>query len=334
MIETSQLTKRYGDFTAIHDLSFKVDSGEVVGFLGVNGAGKTTTMRILSCFQPATTGKALVAGYDCLTQSMEVRRAIGYLPESVPLYPELRVNEYLSFRARIKGVARGKVRGETGRVMERCKIQDRARQTIGTLSRGYRQRVGLADALLGPPKILILDEPTSGLDPLQRAEVRTLLKELGKEHTVLLSTHILSEVEATCSRILIIHKGRLVPDADVNKLRAVRRFEAAVAGPRAEVLAALRKLPSVDSAEVLAPQSEDAERTGEVAHILYDLTPKEGADPRTDLVELVASKHKDGWALLELRRRVLSLEEVFARATGLVHHGEHRVENESTENGN
>jgi len=332
MIETSQLTKRYGDFTAVHDLNFKVDSGEVVGFLGVNGAGKTTTMRILSCFQPATTGKAFVAGFDCLTQSMDVRRAIGYLPESVPLYPELRVNEYLAFRARIKGVVRGKVRGETERVMERCKIRDRARQTIGTLSRGYRQRVGLADALLGPPKILILDEPTSGLDPLQRTEVRTLLQELGQEHTVLLSTHILSEVEATCSRSIIIHKGRLVPDDDVRTLRAVRRFEVAVVGPHAEVLAALRKLPSVESTRVLAPQSEDAERAGDVAHLLYDLTPKEGTDPRRDVVELLASKHAAGWALLGMRRRVLSLEEVFARVTGLNHpseHGEHREKNGS-----
>ncbi|MBI3829270.1 MAG: ATP-binding cassette domain-containing protein [Planctomycetes bacterium] len=316
MIEADKLTKRYGDFTAIEDLSFKVGAGEVVGFLGVNGACKTTTMRILSCFQPASAGKASVAGFDCFKQSLEVRRSIGYLPESVPLYPELRVAEYLAFRARIKGVPGGKVKSEIARVVGRCKIEDRARQTIGTLSRGYRQRVGLADALLGPPKILILDEPTSGLDPLQRAEVRDLLLELGKEHTVLLSTHILSEVEATCARVIIIHGGKLVPDERVAKLRAVRRYEAAIAGPQDNVLGALRQLAAVDAVEVLPQVKEDAERSGEPPHTVFELIPKNNEDPRTGLTELLASKKDAGWKLLELRRKVLSLEEVFARATG------------------
>jgi len=315
MIEADKLTKRYGDFTAIENLTFRVGAGEVVGFLGVNGAGKTTTMRILACFHPATSGKATVAGFDCLTQQMEVRRNIGYLPEAVPLYPELRVSEYLTFRARIKGVPRGQIKAEISRTMQHCKIDDRARQTIGTLSRGQKQRVGLADALLGPPKILILDEPTSGLDPLQRAEVRDLLKSLGQEHTVLLSTHILSEVEATCSRVIIVHAGRLVPDARVANLRALRRYEAAIAGPSDNILGALRQLGTVQDAAVLPAATDDAGRAGEAAHTVFELIPRGDGDPRAELVRLLADKETAGWRLLELRRRVLSLEEVFARAT-------------------
>ncbi|MCW8130960.1 MAG: ATP-binding cassette domain-containing protein [Planctomycetota bacterium] len=314
MIEAEKLTKRFGDYTAIDELTFRVSAGEVVGFLGVNGAGKTTTMRILSCFHPATSGKASVAGFDCYKQPDEVRRNIGYLPENVPLYPELRVREYLAFRARIKGIARARVGGEVERVARSCKVEDRLRQTIGTLSRGYRQRVGLADAIIGPPKIMIMDEPTSGLDPIQRAEVRELLLELGKEHTVLLSTHILSEVESTCSRVIIIHNGRIVPDEHVAKLRSVRRYLASIAGPKDNVLGALRQLASVQDVKILPAQGNE-ESSGEPAHAVFELDPRDGRDPRADLTELLAGKKDAGWQLLELRRKVLSLDEVFARAT-------------------
>ncbi|MCZ7645243.1 MAG: ABC transporter ATP-binding protein [Planctomycetota bacterium] len=314
MIELQDLTKRYGDLTALDGVSFKVEPGEVVGFLGVNGAGKSTTLRILSGFIPATSGTARLAGHDVFRDSLAVRRSIGYLPETVPLYPELRVSEYLGFRARIKGVPGARRAGELDRVLELCKLGERRRQTIGTLSRGLRQRVGLADALLGPPQILLLDEPTSGLDPLQRLEVRALLNACKRQHTVLLSTHILSEVEATCHRVLILHRGRLVPDEEVARLRQVRRFTLAFAGPEAAVLESLRGLKEVERAE--AAKEPGVEEEGEGAQGHAELEPRESQDPRDALVSLFAARRGEGWRLLELRRRTLSLEEIFARATG------------------
>lgn len=316
MIEARNLTKRYGDFTAIQDLTFQVQPGEVVGFLGVNGAGKTTTLRILSCYMPASSGQATVAGFDVFKDSLRVREQIGYLPESVPLYPEMRVQEYLAFRARLKGVARARHRSELARVMDACKIADRARQTIGTLSRGYRQRVGLADALLGPPKLLILDEPTSGLDPLQRMEVRALMQDLKREHTVFLSTHILGEVESTCTRVIILHRGKLVPEAEVARLRGACQYEARIAGPMGRVLEALRRLDGVASAEPI-PTEGSTEPPEPVEHTHVRIVPKAGVerDPRDELVKLAAEKAAEGWRLLELRRRIPTLEEVFAQAT-------------------
>ncbi|MBE7462699.1 MAG: ABC transporter ATP-binding protein [Planctomycetes bacterium] len=314
MIEVEHLTKRYGDLTALDDVSFHVDAGEVVGFLGVNGAGKSTTLRILSGYIPATAGAARLAGRDVFRESLEVRRKIGYLPETVPLYPELRINEYLLFRARIKGVPRARRSSEIDRVTAACKLDDRRRQTVGTLSRGFRQRVGLADALLGPPEILLLDEPTSGLDPLQRLEVRALLDELKREHTVLLSTHILPEVEAVCGRIVILHRGRRVPDEDVARLRRWRRFELAFAGPAQEIRAALAQLDSVRAVLEVPPRPED--RGEEPPPACCEIDPQEGRDPRDAVVALFAARAAAGWKLLELRRRALSLEEIFARATG------------------
>src|SRR5579863_6998506 len=210
MIEVSNLTKRYTGHTAVSDISFTVGRGEIVGLLGSNGAGKSTTMRILSCFLPASSGTARVAGFDVFTQADEVRRRIGYMPENNPLYPDMRVREYLKFRARIKGLTRKKVRERVDVVTEQCSLADVDRKIIGTLSKGYRQRVGLADALVHEPELVILDEPTIGLDPNQIRSVRQLIRSLAGSHTVLISTHILPEAEMMCSRMLIMYDGKIL----------------------------------------------------------------------------------------------------------------------------
>jgi ABC-2 type transport system ATP-binding protein len=212
MIHVDRLTKYYGDYPAVRDVSFHVKEGQVVGFLGPNGAGKSTTMRILAGYLAATSGTATIDGIDVFWNSVEARRRIGYMPESCPLYPEMRVAEYLKFRAGLKGVYGSKRRQRLDYVLGRCWLNDVRRQLIGTLSKGFRQRVGLADSLIAEPKVLILDEPTAGLDPAQIRETRALIKELGQEHTVLLSTHILSEVERTCGRVIIIDKGQVALD--------------------------------------------------------------------------------------------------------------------------
>jgi ABC-2 type transport system ATP-binding protein len=219
MIEVSHLTKYYGDYPAVQDVSFDVPAGQIVGFLGPNGAGKSTTMRILAGYITATSGNATIAGLDVFWDSVAVRRKIGYMPESCPLYAEMRVHEYLDFRAGIKGIHGSERRRRLGYVMERCWIKDVDRQIIGTLSKGYRQRVGLADALLANPPVLILDEPTAGLDPAQIRSARGLIRELGQQHTILLSTHILSEVEATCNRVIIIHRGKVAASSSVEELK-------------------------------------------------------------------------------------------------------------------
>src|SRR5712692_8551546 len=218
MIEVDNLTKFFGPVLAVDHISFRVSQGEIVGFLGPNGAGKTTTMRILTSYLPATSGVVRVAGYDVMTQSMDVRRSIGYLPESVPLYPEMRVDEYLLYRAKLKGVDRKERQHRLDYCLEHCRIREVRRRLIGTLSKGYRQRVGLADAMIHDPPILILDEPTVGLDPLQIRETLALIKELGEKHTILLSTHILSEVETICQRVIIINAGRIGLAAKMSEL--------------------------------------------------------------------------------------------------------------------
>src|SRR5512137_2322111 len=210
MIEVLNLTKRYAGHTALSNISFAVGRDEIVGLLGPNGAGKSTTMRILSCFLPATSGTVRVAGFDVFEQSLEVRKRIGFMPENNPLHPEMRVREYLKFRARLKGLTRRRSRERVGVVMEQCGLTDVGRRIIGHLSKGYRQRVGLADALVHEPELIILDEPTLGLDPNQIRAVRQLIKELGRAHTILLSSHILPEVEMTCNRVLILHEGRML----------------------------------------------------------------------------------------------------------------------------
>jgi len=246
VISVSKLVKRYGNVVAVDGLSFEVGKGEIVGFLGPNGAGKSTTLRILAGFLGQTSGKATVCGHDVALESREARASLGYMPESVPLYPEMRVGEYLGFRAELKGVARGERSRAVGAAMEKAGVADRATWVIGKLSKGYRQRVGLADALVGSPPLLILDEPTAGLDPNQIRDVRKLLREIGKEHTVLLSTHILSEVESTCSRAIVIAKGKLVAEGTLAEMRKLRRSPALVVVVRGDARKAEAALAALD----------------------------------------------------------------------------------------
>ncbi len=305
MITVRGLTRRFGPVTAIEGLDFELQKGEVVGFLGPNGAGKSTTMRILAGYLPASEGAAVVAGFDVLRQSMEVRRRIGYLPESVPLYAELRVEEMLEFQGRLHGLSRSERRQRIPRVLERAGIADRSRAIIGRLSRGQRQRVGFAVALLPDPQVLILDEPTSGLDPLQRLEIRKLLSELAQEHTVLLSSHILPEIEAVCPRVIILSHGRIAADGSKDELLqrlgggSYVRVEAVV-GP--DVAGALRLLSSIRG----AGEVRDRGRLG--IHHVFDISCVE--DLREDVGALAAARK---WALRELSWRKPSLEQLFAR---------------------
>ena len=298
MIHVENLVKRYGPQEALAGVSFDVARGEILGFLGPNGAGKTTTMRILTCFLPATAGVAQVAGFDVFSQSVEVRRNIGYLPESVPLYPEMRVQEYLDFRARLKRAARGRV--ET--VIGQCALGEVARKTIGALSKGFRQRVGLADALVANPPILILDEPTVGLDPNQIREVRQLIRELGKEHTILLSTHILPEVEMVCGRVVIIDRGRVLAQGTPAELRAK------TAG-RARVIVEIRG--AADGVKD-ALENIDGVTGVEPSGARWMLDVAEGRDVREDVFKAVVAH---GWTLVELRAEAMTLEDIFARLT-------------------
>jgi ABC-2 type transport system ATP-binding protein len=305
MIQVDNLTKRYGPVTAIHDVSFTVEKGRIVGFLGPNGAGKSTTMKILSCFMPASGGTARVAGFDVFSQSLEVRRRIGYLPENAPLYPDLSVASYLDFVAEIKGVGRPARRGRVADVMERCFIADMQNRLIGKLSKGYRQRVGLAQALLGDPEVLILDEPTIGLDPRQISEIRALIRSLAGQHTVILSTHILPEVSMVCDGVVIINRGRIVAQGTESELVQQAfpsaRIELRVSGAGNEVAAAVAAIPGVVGVQPLPP------RDGGVGVLVEAARDR---DVRPDLVRLVTGK---GWALQELHSVGMSLEEVFIR---------------------
>jgi ABC-2 type transport system ATP-binding protein len=246
MIHVDGLTKYFGRVLAVDTISFDIPQGEIVGLLGLNGAGKTTTMRILTTYLPATSGIVRMANYDVRTQSLEVRQRIGYLPENVPLYPEMRVEEYLVFRAKLRGVER---KGRPARLdycLDRCRIREVRRRLIGTLSKGYRQRVGLADAMIHDPPILILDEPTVGLDPVQIRETLALIQELGERRTILLSTHILAEIEAICGRVMIIHRGRLSSDKRMSELQSVVAIYVEVHGPPEQVANVLRTTDGVD----------------------------------------------------------------------------------------
>jgi ABC-2 type transport system ATP-binding protein len=305
MIQVEHLTKRYGPVTAIQDVSFQVDKGLIVGFLGPNGAGKSTTMKILSCFMPATDGTARVAGYDVFSQSMEVRRRIGYMPENAPLYSDLPVAAYLDFVAEIKGVGRATRRARVAEVMERCFVADMRDRLIGRLSKGYRQRVGLAQALLGDPEVLILDEPTIGLDPRQITEIRALIRSLAGQHTVILSTHILPEVSMVCDGVVIINRGRIVAQGTQSELVAqffpTARLEVQVGGPADAVAAAIRGLPGVLKVETAAADD------GSAAFVVESYRDR---DMRAEVVQLVTGR---GWRLLELHQSGMSLEEVFIR---------------------
>ncbi len=306
MIKVKNLTKRYAGLTAISNLNFEVEKGEIVGFLGPNGAGKSTTMKILTGYLPATSGRASVAGYDVFEQSLQARRHLGYLPESTPLYTDMRVGEYLRYRANLKGVAGSKVREAVGEVLELCSLRDVERKIIGALSKGYRQRVGLADALVHDPALLVLDEPTIGLDPNQIRHVRELIKNLGGKRTVLISTHILPEVEIMCSRVIVIHKGQIrASDTAENLLKNHRaagsmRVEAKVGNdPAAEALASIPGIKEVTG-----------EADGEFT--VFHLRLEANADPGQEVVNLVTSRR---WALREISRRRPTLEDVFVELT-------------------
>jgi ABC-2 type transport system ATP-binding protein len=296
MIQVDNLTKFFGPILAVDRISFQVAQGEIVGFLGPNGAGKTTTMRILTTYLPATSGIARVAGHDVMTESMEVRRNIGYLPESVPLYQEMRVEEYLHYRAKLKGVERKARQQRIDYCLDRCRIREVRRRLNGSLSKGYRQRVGLADAMVHDPAILILDEPTAGLDPLQIKETLALIRELGERHTILLSTHILSEVEDVCRRVIIINVGRIGLDRNLDQLSteaAVILLE--VRGPSEQVANVLRTTDGV--AQVTAQPMSDG-ITG------FEIRTHHDRDLREALCQRIT---RNGWTLrrLDLRRRKL-----------------------------
>jgi ABC-2 type transport system ATP-binding protein len=304
MINVNRLTKYYGDYPAIQDVSFDVDAGQVVGFLGPNGAGKTTTMRILAGYLTATEGQASIDGIDVFWDPVAARRRIGYLPESCPLYPEMRVVEYLRFRAGIKGLGGSRRTQRIDYVIERCWLTEVRRQLIGTLSKGYRQRVGLADALLASPPVLILDEPTVGLDPTQIRSTRSLIRELGREHTILLSTHILPEVEMTCDRVIIIHRGRVAAAGALDELTRQ-------AGAQATLLARLdgeveaepvRRLPGVSA---VAPERADG---GTQLRIT-------AADVEELCPQLCTLAVQRGWKLRELRPERRTLEDLFVQIT-------------------
>ncbi len=308
MIRVEHLTKNYGPRVAVADITFDVDKGEVLGFLGPNGAGKTTTMRILTGYLPPSGGRAEVAGFDVATHSLQARANIGYLPETVPLYPDMSVRSYLDFMGKIKGVKDR--RREVDRAMEKSRIAHRAGDQIGKLSKGLRQRVGLAQALLGDPPVLILDEPTSGLDPKQIIETRNLIKSLGGEHTVILSTHILPEVAATCSRIVIISNGRVVaedtPENLDRRLKGAESIAVTVRGPRDQVTKALQGVPRVLSVQM----DGDGRTTNGLA--TFTVQSEVGADIREALARAVVT---GGFGLMELRPAHLSLEEIFLQLT-------------------
>ncbi len=306
MIKVENLTKRYAGVTAVDNLSFEVGKGEIVGFLGPNGAGKSTTMRILSSFMPATSGRASIAGFDVFENSLEARAHLGYMPENVPLYTEMRVNEYLNYRGGIKGMKGRKLKERLGEVLDLCSLNDVERRIVGTLSKGYRQRVGLADALIHDPALLILDEPTIGLDPNQIRHVRQLIKDLGKRHTILLSTHILPEVEMTCSRVIIIHRGKIkASDTPQNLLAQLRtaggiRLEAKTGGDNAVEM--LTKISGVKDVTVEALGDWTA----------FTLRVDANSDSREEIFRLALERR---WIVRELAQRKATLEDVFVEAT-------------------
>jgi ABC-2 type transport system ATP-binding protein len=304
VIDVEHLSKSYNGRKAVDDISFKVEKGEVLGFLGPNGAGKTTTMRILTCYMPSTEGTARIAGYDVFEESLEVRKRIGYLPENLPLYPEMTVESYLNFVAKIKGARSNQRRNEVDEVIGRCNLGDVRNRIIGKLSKGYKQRVGLSQALLHNPEVLILDEPTLGLDPKQIYDIRTLIKGLASNHTVILSTHILPEVSMTCNRVVIINKGKVVamdtPEGLARQMKGAEKIALTVDGP---VGAVREKIQEIDGVlNVQATETQDGSPSTYTVECILN------SDPRRVLASTVVSQ---GWGLLELRGISMSLEDVF-----------------------
>ena len=307
MIEVQHLTKRYGRVTAVEDVSFRVERGEILGFLGPNGAGKTTTMRILTGFMPATEGKAIVAGFDVFDQPIEAKRRTGYLPETPPLYHDMTVNDYLTFVAKIKGVPTVDRKERIRSIMARTRIDDVGDKLCAKLSKGYKQRVGLAQALIHNPDVLILDEPTAGLDPKQIIETRELIKELAGDHTIILSTHILPEVAQTCQRVVIINKGRVVavdtPDNLTSRLQGSITLYVQIDSGGRDAAADLERVGGVTRVV------ESSRHDGSVG---YEIESEQGRDIRRDLARAIVN---NGWGLLELRPMRMSLEEIFLELT-------------------
>jgi ABC-2 type transport system ATP-binding protein len=328
MIEAQNLSRRYGDFTAVRDVSFAVGEGEILGLLGPNGAGKTTTIRMITGFLPPTEGRVSIGGTDLFEAPVKARRQIGYLPENVALYGEMRVGEYLSYRARLEGLPRAGAKRACESALERCLLADVRNQVIGTLSKGYRQRVGLATAILHDPEVLILDEPTVGLDPKQIIAIRELIRDLGRERTLILSTHILSEVELLCNRVLIIDKGRIVAEGTPASLRQSSHGASEI---RVAFLAedgvspaspALAETTEATDTIATIPSTEITEALGALPGVTavlpgpeageFRLTASADADPRAEIFRLAVAK---GWTLVELAQTKASLEDVFVRLT-------------------
>ena len=307
MIEVQHLTKRYGPVTAVDDISFTVQRGEILGFLGPNGAGKTTTMRVLTGYMPPTEGKAIVAGYDVFEQPIEAKRRTGYLPETPPLYPDMTVHEYLSFVSKIKGIARAERKARVEEMMRKTHVLDVADRHCSKLSKGYRQRVGLSQALMHNPDVLILDEPTAGLDPKQIIETRQLIRGLAGDHTIILSTHILPEVSQTCQRVVIINRGKVVavdtPDNLTSRLRGSETMYLQVDAAGADAAAVLQRIPGVTRVAV----SDTKQQV-----IGYEVDSEAGRDVRRELAAAVVGR---GWGLLEMRPLRMSLEEIFLHVT-------------------
>ena len=307
IIEVENLTKRYAGHTAVDGLTFSVGRGEIVGFLGPNGAGKSTTMRILACFMPASSGRARVAGYDVFREANEVRRRIGYMPENNPLHVDMRVREYLKFRARLKGLGIRRSRERVEVVMSQCGLSEVSRRIIGQLSKGYRQRVGLADALVHEPELIILDEPTIGLDAHQIRSARQLIKDLARQHTVLISTHNLREVEMTCNRVLIMHQGKVLAADTTQNLQNIMsngsQVIAEIAAPLGELRACWEQMGEIEYFDI-APSEGEYHRCA--------LTPRAGLDLRPLIYEQVRTR---GWMLRELSRERHSLEDIFVHIT-------------------
>jgi ABC-2 type transport system ATP-binding protein len=308
LIEVDHLTKSYGKNVAVNDISFNVSKGEILGFLGPNGAGKTTTMRILTGYLPATSGSARIVGFDVFEQSMEVRRRIGYLPENPPLYPDMSVHSYLEFVARIKGVAGGDIANRVDRAMEMTNLKDRREELIKRLSRGFKQRVGIAQAVVHNPDVVILDEPTVGLDPKQIIEVRRLIKGLAGEHTIILSTHILPEASQTCDRVVIINRGRIAavdtPDNLTTQLKGSERVQMEVRGDEVALRDAIEHVEEITKIDIQAIDNSD--------HLKVLVESEPGTDLRVKLSAAVVGK---GLELYELRAVSLSLEDIFLQLT-------------------
>src|SRR6266403_1646933 len=306
MIKVENLTKRYAGQPAIKDLSFEVSQGEIMGFLGPNGAGKTTTMRILAGFMPPTSGRASITGFDVFGKSLQARAHLGYMPENVPLYSDMRVTEYLNYRAALKGVSHRRIPERVGDVKELCGLKDVERKLIGTLSKGYRQRVGLADALVAEPDLLILDEPTIGLDPNQIRQVRELIRNLGRQHTILLSTHILPEVEMTCSRVIIIHKGRIEAcDTPENLLGQLRQAGGVILEAKVGNDNGAEELKKIAAVRDVATGADGDWK-------IFSLRVESGADVREEVFRLATARR---WTVRELTQRRATLEDVFVELT-------------------